>query len=174
MLDYWGPSKKLLGDMQFLQSLKEYDKDAIKPEIMAKIRKDFIPHKDFNPSIVSKASSAAEGLCKWVIAMNLYDDVAKVVAPKKAKLEEAKRKYEETMLLLTEKRELALQLERRVEQLNKDLDEALIRKQAVEDEVEMCRLKLVRAEKLLGNSIVSGTSVLLKDQQIDELKLIAK
>ena len=24
--DFWGPSKKLLGDMKFLQSLKEYDK----------------------------------------------------------------------------------------------------------------------------------------------------
>lgn len=24
--DYWGPSKKLLGDLKFLQSLKEYDK----------------------------------------------------------------------------------------------------------------------------------------------------
>lgn len=151
VLDYWGPSKRLLGDMQFLQALKDYDKDSIKPEIMAKIRKDFIPHKDFHPSIVSKASSAAEGLCKWVIAMNLYDDVAKVVAPKKAKLEEAKRKYEETMSLLTEKRELALQLERRVDQLNKDLDEAMIRKQLVEDEVELCRLKLERAQTLLGS-----------------------
>lgn len=29
ILDYWGPSKKLLGDMTFLQSLKEYDKDNI-------------------------------------------------------------------------------------------------------------------------------------------------
>ena len=28
-LDYWGPSKKLLGDMNFLNSLKEYDKDNI-------------------------------------------------------------------------------------------------------------------------------------------------
>lgn len=24
--DYWGPSKKLLGDLKFLQSLKDYDK----------------------------------------------------------------------------------------------------------------------------------------------------
>ena len=24
--DYWGPSKKLLGDFKFLQSLREYDK----------------------------------------------------------------------------------------------------------------------------------------------------
>lgn len=121
ILDYWGPSKRLLGDMQFLQALKEYDKDNIKPEVMVKIRKEFIPHKDFKPEIVAKASSAAEGLCKWVIAMDLYDAVAKIVAPKKAKLEEAKRTYEETMTLLTEKREMAMKLEARVMQLNKDL-----------------------------------------------------
>ena len=29
ILDYWGPSKKLLGDMAFLAMLKEYDKDNI-------------------------------------------------------------------------------------------------------------------------------------------------
>ena len=29
ILDFWGPSKKLLGDMNFLNSLKEYDKDNI-------------------------------------------------------------------------------------------------------------------------------------------------
>ncbi|KAJ8264795.1 hypothetical protein COCON_G00138940, partial [Conger conger] len=29
ILDYWGPSKKLLGDMNFLRDLKEYDKDNI-------------------------------------------------------------------------------------------------------------------------------------------------
>ena len=27
--DYWGPSQKLLGDMNFLNSLKEYDRDNI-------------------------------------------------------------------------------------------------------------------------------------------------
>lgn len=29
VFDYWGPSKKLLGDMNFLRDLKEYDKDNI-------------------------------------------------------------------------------------------------------------------------------------------------
>ncbi len=29
ILDYWGPSKKVLGDMNFLQHLKTYDKDNI-------------------------------------------------------------------------------------------------------------------------------------------------
>ena len=29
IMDYWGPSKKLLGDMGFLQHLQNYDKDNI-------------------------------------------------------------------------------------------------------------------------------------------------
>lgn len=78
ILDYWGPSKRLLGDMAFLQQLKDYDKDNIPPPIMSMIRKQYLPNKDFKPHIVAKASSAAEGLCKWVIAMDMYDAVAKV------------------------------------------------------------------------------------------------
>lgn len=34
ILDYWGPSKKLLGDMSFLSMLKEYDKDNIPVSII--------------------------------------------------------------------------------------------------------------------------------------------
>jgi dynein heavy chain len=76
--DYWGPSKRVLGDMYFLQYLKDFDKDNIPPAIMKKIRTEYLPNKDFKPSVVAKASSAAEGLCKWVIAMDMYDRVAKV------------------------------------------------------------------------------------------------
>lgn len=67
VLDYWGPSKKVLGDINFLQNLRDFDKDHIKPDIMTKIRKEYLPHPDFKPHIVAKASSAAEGLCKWII-----------------------------------------------------------------------------------------------------------
>lgn len=45
---------------------------------MTKIRKEYIPNPDFDPSKVKTASSAAEGLCKWVIALEIYDRVAKV------------------------------------------------------------------------------------------------
>ena len=36
--DFWGPSQKLLGDMKFLEYLKNYDKDNIPAPIMKKIR----------------------------------------------------------------------------------------------------------------------------------------
>ena len=29
IMDYWGPSKKLLGDMNFLPALQQYDRDNI-------------------------------------------------------------------------------------------------------------------------------------------------
>lgn len=36
--DFWGPSQKMLGDMKFLESLKNYDKDNIPVAVMKKIR----------------------------------------------------------------------------------------------------------------------------------------
>ena len=45
---------------------------------MKEIRDQYMPNEDFVPEKVAKASSAAEGLCKWVRAMEVYDRVAKV------------------------------------------------------------------------------------------------
>ena len=42
-------------------------------------------------------------MCKWVHAMSSYDKVAKVVAPKKAKLAEAEGQYQEVMVGLRAK-----------------------------------------------------------------------
>ncbi|CAG9566775.1 unnamed protein product [Danaus chrysippus] len=150
MLDYWGPSKRILGDMSFLDSLRNFDKDNIPVATMQKIRKEYLSHKDFKPHIIAKASTAAEGLCKWIIAMDMYDAVAKVVAPKKAKLEAAEKEFAETMAILEEKKATVARLEARLAELNEALEEANIKKKALEDEVQLCIDKLYRAEKLIG------------------------
>ena len=64
--------------MKFLESLQHYDKDNIPAPIMKKIREKYITNPDFNPDIIKNVSSACEGLCKWVRAMDVYDKVAKV------------------------------------------------------------------------------------------------
>ena len=78
MLDFWGPSKRLLGDFNFLEDLKNYKKDEIPESVMNDIRNNFMNQPLFKISAVAKASSAAEGLCRWIIAMESYDRVAKV------------------------------------------------------------------------------------------------
>ena len=69
---------QMLGDMHFLDTLKEYDKDNIAVSIMKKIRANYISNEDFDPDIIKNVSSACEGLCKWVRAIDVYDSVAKV------------------------------------------------------------------------------------------------
>jgi dynein heavy chain len=58
--DYWEPSKKILADSNFVQGLREYDKDNIKPKVIAEIRKTYTSNLDFTPANAAKASSAAE------------------------------------------------------------------------------------------------------------------
>ena len=59
---------------------------------------------EFNPEVIKAASTACEGLCQWVRAMDVYDRVAKVVAPKKIKLAEAEAELAVQMKKLNEKR----------------------------------------------------------------------
>ncbi|XP_063227776.1 dynein axonemal heavy chain 12 isoform X3 [Bacillus rossius redtenbacheri] len=149
--DYWGPSQRMLGDINFLRFLtKEFDKDNIPPHIMQKIRKEYLPDKNFQPSVVAKASSAAEGLCKWVIAIDKYDKVQRVVAPKKEKLAIADEQYRSTMEILDAKKAQLAKLEKNLQELQRNLENAILEKQALEDERDSCKKQLVVAERLIG------------------------
>ncbi|XP_046144739.1 dynein axonemal heavy chain 12-like isoform X1 [Osmia bicornis bicornis] len=147
--DYWGPSKRVLSDMNFLQMLKDYDKDNISPNIMQVIKKTYMVDNNFKPHIVAKASSAAEGLCKWVRAMVSYNEVAKAVAPKKEKLFTAQKECNEVETFLNEKRVILLALNKKLTALNNSLQETLQQKVKLEKEVEDCTNKLYKAENLM-------------------------
>jgi len=63
-----------------------------------------VSNPEFEPSLVKNASKACEGICKWVRALDIYDRVIKIVAPKKIKLLEAEAELEVQMQKLNEKR----------------------------------------------------------------------
>lgn len=84
--DYWEKSKKLLNDYKkFLSSLEHYDKDSIPEDRIHKIQ-EYINNPKFVPEEIRKASEAAEGICKWVLAICKYDVIAKEIRPKKEAL----------------------------------------------------------------------------------------
>jgi dynein heavy chain len=60
--DYWTPSKRMLGDAKFLDSLIAYDKDNIPPAIMKKINERIIPDENFDPEKIKFLSTTAEGI----------------------------------------------------------------------------------------------------------------
>lgn len=148
--DYWSPSKKLLGDMKFLESLKAFDKDNIPDANIKKIREKFIGNPDFQPALIKNVSSACEGLCKWVRAMEVYERVAKVVAPKKERLCKAEEELAVQMKTLEVKRGELKAVEDRLCSLNDTFAEMMQKKKDLEDNIELCSQKIIRAEKLIG------------------------
>ncbi|ELK27728.1 Dynein heavy chain 7, axonemal [Myotis davidii] len=162
--DFWGPAKRLLGDIRFLQSLHEYDKDNIPPAYMNIIRKNYIPNPDFVPEKIRNASTAAEGLCKWVIAMDSYDKVAKIVAPKKIKLAAAEAELKVAMDGLRKKQAALHEVQDKLAKLQDKLEQNKEKKADLENQVRMvqanagklstivdlCSKKLERAEQLIG------------------------
>ncbi|XP_063710592.1 dynein axonemal heavy chain 3-like [Symsagittifera roscoffensis] len=148
--DYWGPSLKLLGDMKFLEYLQQFDKDNIPGPVMKKIRDKFVDHPLFKPEVVRNVSTACEGLCKWVLAMEVYERVAKVVAPKKIKLAEAQGELEVQMTKLNAKRAELKAIVDKLQTLQDKLDEMTKKKEELEFNIDLCGKKLDRAEKLIG------------------------
>ncbi|CAH1180400.1 unnamed protein product [Phaedon cochleariae] len=150
MEDFWGPSVKLLGDMKFLENLKLYDKDNIPPPVMKRIRDRYMPDREFDPERIKNVSTACEGLCKWVRAMEVYDRVIKIVAPKKARLAEAEAELASQMDTLNEKRAQLQEVADKLQALNDEFAAETKKKKDLEDQIYICSQKLDRAEKLIG------------------------
>ncbi|XP_060067000.1 dynein axonemal heavy chain 7-like [Ylistrum balloti] len=148
--DYWGPSKKMLGDMKFLESLREFDKDNIPVAYMKQLRAKYMNNPEFDPDKVRNASTACEGLCRWCRAMDVYDRVAKVVAPKKIKLKEAEGELATAMASLEKKRSSLREVQDKLAKLQSTLENNKKKKVDLENQVDMCTKKLERAEQLIS------------------------
>lgn len=148
--DFWAPSLRMLGDMKFLESLKAFDKDHINPTVMKRIRERFIVDREFVPDKIKSISMACEGLCRWVRAMEVYDRVAKIVAPKKLALAAAEAELAQQMEKLNAKRAELQEILDKLQKLNDYFAEKSREKKRLEDEIDNCEKKLFRAERLLG------------------------
>ena len=149
--DFFGPAKKMMADVKsFIDELKSYDKDNISPAIMKVIRDKYKPMEMFTPEAAAKGSSAAEGLCRWILAMEIYDRVAKVVAPKKAQLAVAEGEYAEAMKGLATKQAELKEVLDKLAAMQAQLKELSDKKTRLENQYEDCNNKLERAEKLMS------------------------
>ncbi|NWI88768.1 DYH7 protein, partial [Pitta sordida] len=148
--DYWTTSQKMLGSISFLRDLKSCSENPIPEAVMQKIRDEYLTNPEFDPQVVAKASSAAEGLCKWIKGMEVFHRVSKEIEPKKERLKEAEESLAKTMTLLNQKREELAAVEGRLAALEQTFAEKTEEKARLEFQVDMCAKKLERAEKLIG------------------------
>ncbi|XP_054557771.1 dynein axonemal heavy chain 6 isoform X3 [Talpa occidentalis] len=163
----WPTAKQLLGDSNFLRRLLEYDKENIKPQILAKLQK-YINNPDFVPEKVEKVSKACKSMCMWVRAMDLYSRVVKEVEPKRQKLRAAQAELDITLTTLREKQTLLKKVEAQIQALQDEYDRSVNEKESLAKTMALTKARLVRAAKLtaaLGDEQVLWEESIEKSQE---------
>ena len=120
---------------QFLDSLINYDKEHVHPDIIRAIH-PYLDNPEFDPEFISSKSSAAAGLCSWVINIILFYEVYCNVEPKRRALEAA-----DAELAAAQEKEAAIKakvrtLEATLQQLTAEFDRANAEKKECQEEGE--------------------------------------
>lgn len=143
----WSTAKKVLSDVQFMDKLKNYDKDNISDGVLKKLRK-LTALDTMDPAAVAKVSKACTSLCMWCHAMDIYSDVAKEVEPKRKRVAEMTATLDSAMALLASKQADLKAVEDRVAGLQKQLEDAQAESERLAKESQLTQNRLTRAEKL--------------------------
>merc|ERR1719359_2822240 len=144
--------KPVMADMKFLPNLIDFNtrqRDDINDET-CELLLPYLNLEQFNPGIAKKASSAAEGLCKWVGAMRMYHEAAKIVKPKLDYLKEQEAKLKVAMTELGEAEAEMAKAQAILDGLNTQFNDAMANKQALEDKANMTKRKMDQANKLIN------------------------
>merc|ERR1712139_263120 len=112
--------------------------------------------EDFTSDAMRKKSSAAAGLCEWIINIIMYYDVVIQVEPKKQALREATETLNAANIRLAEVKALVKELEDKLSVLVAEFDKAMAEKDAVMAEAQKCQTKLDMAQRLVGALSANG------------------
>jgi len=149
---YWETSKKLLNEKDFLKNMITFDKKNIDEEAMKKIREKYISRtNDFNPKRVEKASGAAKGICEWILAINEYEKVLKIVRPKMERYRESKKEVEKLQISLAKTQAELTKLNKEIKALQEKYSEIHQKQEELTNEIRDCEKRA-----LLANSLVNS------------------
>ncbi|XP_026819508.1 dynein heavy chain 2, axonemal-like [Rhopalosiphum maidis] len=144
----WTEAKRQLGDPNFLTQLRDFDKDHVLPKVLRKIN-TYTANPEFEPDKVGAQSIAAKSLAQWVIAIEKYAIIYKIVAPKKESADAALSdlKQKETELLTAQQKLSDIQI--LLLKLKTDFDKKMEEKEQLVKKADTLKRNLDRAASLI-------------------------
>eukprot|EP00882_Tetradesmus_deserticola_P034001 GHRQ01038890.1.p1 GENE.GHRQ01038890.1~~GHRQ01038890.1.p1 ORF type:complete len:302 (+),score=95.15 GHRQ01038890.1:252-1157(+) len=147
----WPAGKKYMGNVDaFLKSLLNFDKDNVPVNCVDSCEKEYISNPSFTVDNIRSKSSAAAGLCGWVVNICKYFRIYQVVAPKRAALAEANRKLEAANKKLTGIRAKVKELQDKVAALEESFMKATEDKNVAIAQAEKTSRKAQLADRLVN------------------------
>lgn len=147
----WDNAKKMMAKVDvFKQSLEQYDKENIPPEIVARVEPLISEDPNFNYEKMKSKSLAAANLCVWVINIITFHHVYVRVKPVMDTLEEARRTKAAADIELGIVQKLVAEVEAQINALQVSFREATNEKAKVEAEAHACQERLSLAERLVN------------------------
>lgn len=142
-------NNSLLPSDGFLDSLINYDKENIHPEVIKAIQ-PYLKNPEFEPDFVRSKSGAAAGLCAWVINIIKFYEVYCDVEPKRRALEAANAELsaaQDKLLVITQK---VASLEEMLAKLTADFEKATADKLRCQQEADATQATIQLANRLVG------------------------
>eukprot|EP00063_Salmo_salar_P092130 XP_014066965.1 PREDICTED: dynein heavy chain 14, axonemal isoform X3 [Salmo salar] len=145
----WTTAKQLLGDPGFLKRLVSLDKDSLPEKVFLKLRR-YSKCPDFNPAKVGMVSIACRSMCLWVLALEHYHDVYKIIEPKQNKVNVAQAALVKSKSNLMKKQKRLSKIEEHQKALEDHYNASVSERQELGRRKERTTNRVQRAASLIS------------------------
>ncbi|XP_053375273.1 dynein axonemal heavy chain 6-like isoform X4 [Mercenaria mercenaria] len=145
----WPTAKMMLGDPNFLKKLLQFDKNSLPDRVFHKLKK-YTKHPDFNPESVGKVSVACRSICQWVLALEHYNEVHKMVKPKQKRVQEAQEALKLAQNSLAQKQASLNKIQGHLNTLTEKYEESVNQRESLKQHQKTTELRLSRAGILIA------------------------
>uniref|UniRef100_A0A8C9ZTH7 Dynein, axonemal, heavy polypeptide 9 like n=1 Tax=Sander lucioperca TaxID=283035 RepID=A0A8C9ZTH7_SANLU len=146
----WKASKMVMSKVDdFLQALVNFDKEHIPEATVRCVKDEHLSDPEFNPEFVRQKSSAAAGLCAWVINIIRFHEVLCEVEMKRMCLSQANADLAEAAEKLEAIRKKLAELDSNLEILTTAFEKATSEKLRFQEEVNRTNKTIELANRLV-------------------------
>ncbi|XP_034030917.1 dynein heavy chain 11, axonemal [Thalassophryne amazonica] len=148
----WKAARAFMGKVDdFLQVLVSYDKEHIPESCLNIVKQKYLRNPEFHPDRVRTKSTAAAGLCAWIINIVRYYEIYCEVTPKRQALSQANAELEAATAKL-------LAVQKKLSDLDASLQNLTAQFEKATAEKISCQEKVTRTNHTidLANRLVKG------------------